>query len=73
MQETGTSWVPRVGEDVHVRATGGTGEVTEIFGAGDDQRFVVAIWPGPGDPSGAAHSVMHRVCTLHELAPVRRP
>ena len=73
MQDTIPSSPPRVGDNVHVKATGVTGEVTEIIGEDEDRRYIVAIWPAPDSPPSTAQSVAHRFCTLDELAPVRRP
>ena len=73
MQDATAPWPPRVGDDVHVNTTGATGEVAEVVGAGAGRRFVVAIWPAPASPQHVAQTVMHRVCRLDELAPVRMP
>ncbi len=73
MPDAAAPWPPRVGDYVHVIKTGGTGEVTEITGAGEAQQFVVAIWSSPENPPSTAQVVLHRLCTLDELSPMRRP
>ncbi len=73
MQDIDPRWSPRIRDPVHIRTTGATGEVADIIGAGDDRRFVVVVWPAPSDQPPSAQSVAHRICTLAELAPVRRP
>ncbi len=73
MQDTGAPWSPQLGDHVLVGATGDIGEVTEVLGAGADQRFVVSIWPLPDSTRHAAGTVMHRVCTRDDLAPARMP
>ena len=73
MQDTGARWSPRIRDPVYIRTTGTIGEVAEIIGTGDDRRLVIVVWPAPSDHPPPAQSVAHRICTLDELAPVRRP
>ncbi len=72
MQDIDPRWSPRIRDPVYIRTTGATGEVAEIIGTDDDRRFVV-VWPAPSDHPPPAQSLAHRVCTLDEFAPVRRP
>ena len=73
MQDPGTHWSPMLSDHIHMVATINIGEVTEVLGAGDGRRFVVAIWPVPESPQHVAQIVMHRVCRLDDLAPARMP
>lgn len=73
MQDAGTRWPPHIGDDIAVTATGATGEVTEIIGAGAGQRFIVSIWPPLDVPRPEVQMVRHGLCTLDDLSPVRRP
>ena len=72
MHGADTSWPPHIGDDVYVTATGATGEVTAIVGAGADHRFTISIWAPPDAPPSAAQVVRHRLCTLDDISPVRQ-
>ena len=68
----GFPWPPRVGDYVHVNATGDTARVVGIPDYGAGRRFTIEVLPRQGeryDPD----RLVRRTCTLDKLSPESPP